>query len=77
MRYYVQFLQKNLSNNIAEACGSDGVFILDGRNCLNTMIIDAHERMKKLKKVQPYYIGFRIMKGSRFDNSTMIREVLV
>jgi len=62
MKYYVQFLDKNLKGEIGEACGSDGVFILDGRNSLSTMLDDAYERMARFDKLHNY-VGFTIRRG--------------
>ena len=74
MKYYVQFLEPNKDyTKMIEPCGSDSVYILDGRNSIQTMKRDAIERMDKLRHVQSYS-GYRIMKGSRFDNSTVIYE---
>ena len=72
MRYYVQFLQLNTKGIIDTALGSDGVFILDGRNSLSIMVDDAFNRMYKLRLIHPHYIGFRIYKGTRFDDSNPI-----
>ena len=69
MRYYTQFLTRDLAGNIVEAIASDGVFILDGRNSLDNMINDSYEHMTSLSIVQPRYMGFMIMRGSRFDDS--------
>ena len=55
---YVQFYVKK-----QWLCGSDGIFILDGRNNLSTMIIDCKERIYKLRFVQPSIDGFEILKG--------------
>lgn len=83
MKYYTQF-QTNSSGQTfkdgkiievakfpIDALGSDGVFILDGRNSLSIMISDSKNRMQKLEKLHNF-IGFKIMKGERFSNS---REV--
>lgn len=77
MKAYAQFLTTDLSGKIVEALGSDGVFILDGRNNLETMNNDATERMNKLRKVQPHYIGYRIYRGERIaDGNKLIAEVI-
>lgn len=73
MKAYVQFYKTKgswskengfqyLPGEHVEACGSDGVFILDGRNSLETQIQDAKDRMFKLRNVQNFS-GFAIMKG--------------
>ena len=88
MKYYVQFLtlssgQKFSNGKIItvdkfpiEAMGSDSVFILDGRNSLNTMKIDAKKRIEQLKNIHSF-IGFKIMKGERFTESKEIYKQLI
>jgi len=70
MKAYVQFLQVN-NNILMESLGSDGVFILDKRNNLETMKCDADIRMHKLRNVNPFYVGYRIYYSNRFDNKNM------
>jgi len=77
MTAYVQFLTKNLKGQTVEACGSDGVFILDGRNCLDTMINDAYEQKHKLRFVQKHYVGFEIRKGARFESYTVVHKEIL
>jgi len=72
MKYYTQFYTKCLSGKEIECLGSDGVFILDGRNNLSTMINDSIKRINQLKNVVPYITGFSIEKGNRFSNSVTI-----
>lgn len=67
--YYTQYLKYNLNNEISDALGSDGVFILDGRNRLGVMIQDSLKQMDSLSIVQPHFIGFRIIKNGRFIDS--------
>ena len=74
MKAYVQFLSNDTTGKIHEELGSDGVYILDGRNNLETWKCDAIERMHRLRFVKPYLKGYRIYRGSRFDNSHMIHE---
>ena len=68
MKYYAEYFGENGEPQ----CGSDSVFILDGRNRLETMIDDAHERMHRLRFVKPWYASFRIMQGSRFSDSNRV-----
>ncbi len=75
MKRYVQFLEKQ-GDDTVEAISSDGVFILDARNTLETQHNDALERMHRLRFVQPYYIGYQIMEGSRFSNSVEISRFI-
>ena len=52
--------------------GSDGVYILDGRNNLNTMINDCHNRLNKLIN-ENHIVGFEIIRAERFtDNGKII-----
>lgn len=56
-----------------EMCGSDGVYILDGRNNLDNMIIDAEERMEKMRTIHTYIIGYKIIKAqSLLDTGTIL-----
>jgi len=85
MKYYVQFeeTRKDKWNDKTrgfedctpyqvDAIGSDGVYILDGRNSLNTMIQDAKDRAK-LINLLCHFTGFKIVRGSRFsDNNTVL-----
>jgi hypothetical protein len=64
MKIFVQFLTLNTKGEVDDLLGSDGVFILDGRNNLNTWIKDAHNRIKQLKNVQPEIVGFKIIKST-------------
>jgi len=66
---YVQFLQGGI-----EACGSDAVFILDGRNSVDVMKEDARDRAQYLRRVRKYD-GFRIYRGQRImDGNFMVCE---
>ena len=72
---YTQFIQFDKEGNIVESLGSDGIFMLDGRNKLETMIDDSKDRFTRMtKNIHPEYIGFRIMKGPRLDNSRCIHQ---
>ena len=64
MKYYIQFYTGE--NN--EALGSDGVFILDGRNSTYNMINDGRDRAWQLRNIKKFY-GFKIMRGERFKDS--------
>lgn len=55
------FSQDNIEP--VELLGSDGVYILDGRNTIDTMIEDSILRIEKLKRVHEI-IGFEIRKGN-------------
>lgn len=87
MKYYAQFQTEssgqafkdgkmiNVTKFPIDALGSDGVFILDGRNSLCTMKEDAKQRMQQLSKVRSF-IGFKIMQGERFTKSKEIYNSL-
>jgi hypothetical protein len=75
MKAYVQYLTKDTNGDVADALGSDGVFILDGRNKLRTWRIDADKRLHKLRNVQPGYIGYKIMKGDLRDSVEVYRRI--
>ena len=60
---YVQFLTLNTRNEPDTLCGSDGVFILDGRNKMETWVKDAFKRIHQLQYVQKNIVGFKIIKG--------------
>ena len=71
MKVYTQFLEV-YDNKLQECGGSDGVFILDGRNNLSTQVADSMERMHQMRFVRSNIVGFRIYKGARFDNNNPI-----
>ena len=48
---------------VVDATGSDGVFILDGRNNIYTMRADAKERAHKFRFIHKYTHA-KIMKGT-------------
>ena len=75
MKHYVQFTVSHDKIEVVDVCGSDGVFILDGRNNLRTMKCDALKRMHKLRNVCAID-GYKIMKGERFDDSICLCEWL-
>lgn len=55
-----------------EACGSDGVHILDGRYRLARCIDVARAECRRRK-----YVGFTIMAGESFTNSRVLRGLEV
>ena len=86
MKYYAQFTHINNTKWNQETCeravcapyhqdklGSDGVFILDGRNSLFTMIQDAKNQANRLTQVATID-GLRIMKAyeGRFSNARQV-----
>lgn len=51
--------------------GSEGVYILDGRNSLNTLIYDSRLRLDKMRRKD--IVSFEIIKAERFtDNGKVI-----
>ncbi len=56
---------------VVDACGSDSVFRLDGRNNINNMIFDTEQRMNRLKNVQSY-LFYDIVKGSKIQNNNQV-----
>jgi len=56
---------------VRELLGSDGVFILDGRNSIDTMIQDAKTRADKMKNVKTIH-GFKIIKANKFSDTGKI-----
>ncbi len=84
MKYYVQYEQTITSAWSSEEgkyvpikpeqwdmLGSDGVYILDGRNSLETMKQDAQERWGKLEK-RRMITGYRIVKAERFTDPEVV-----
>ncbi len=62
MKYFVQFKETGLDGTLHDAMGSDGIFILDGRNNIQTMIQDAYNQMNRLRFVKKYQF-FEIHRG--------------
>ena len=85
MKYYIQF--KTLSTGYVEGtippifkdenkkpidlCGSDGVYILDGRLNIHSMISKALDVFKNHIS-KKYIVGFDIIKSTRFVNDGKI-----
>lgn len=76
MKYYTQFYRPSdtTSNSKTEILGSNGVYILDGRNSLPTMIEDARKRISQIKGVHDDIVAFTINKGERFSESHIIYD---
>lgn len=72
MKYHTQFLTRNNLGDVNEAMGSDGVFILDGRNGRDTMIQDSRAQLRRMRWVHPNYIGFLIKKGNSFREARVV-----
>lgn len=68
--FYVQFKRESSDDgNLYDMLGSDGVFILDGRNNLDTMIEDSYKRINQMKNIHPNIAAFEIFKGNRIDDN--------
>lgn len=73
MKFYVQFTHIR-NNKVVDNLGSNGVFILDGRNSTEGMQCDAMLRMNQLRKVANID-GYKIIKANRFtDKGKLIYE---
>jgi len=68
MKTYVQFFDENAN----ELCGSDSIFILDGRNKPLTWVRDAVKRAWYLRKVQNNIVYYGIIKGERIDHNNEV-----
>ena len=75
MKYHVQFMELNSDGLVCDGLESDSIFILDGRNTIDTMKSDAYTRYKQLKYVQPNYIGFIIYKGNLEYRKAIVEKV--
>lgn len=76
MKYYVQFYRHSYdtTSSKTEILGSNGVYILDGRNNLSTMIEDAKRRIHQLKNIHDDIVAFTINKGERFSESRIVYD---
>ncbi len=75
MKVYVQFLTVGTNNEIVDAMGSSGVFILDGRNNLQTQIVDAMKQFNRLNNsvLNLGFVGFQIQKGNLKESHCVYR----
>jgi len=77
MKLYAQFLEIDLAGKLSEACGSDGVLVLDGRKSANSLTVDIEMQWHKLSKLHKY-VGYRIYRGGRFsDNNTLVKQYVI
>jgi hypothetical protein len=75
MKYYAQFYRpSDTTSSKTEIIGSNGVYILDGRNKLQTMIEDARKRVSQMKGVHSDIVAFTIHRGERFSKSQLIYD---
>ena len=75
MKAFIQFYTKNLAGETMEALGTDGVFILDGRNNLDTMIFDGQEQAYSLHRIHKYE-GFKVIRGSSFYSENAMTDMI-
>ena len=61
--FWLKFQIKDDEGTIGDALATDSEYMLDGRNSLFHMKLEAFSQLRKLKKVRPHYLGFKIMKG--------------
>ena len=66
MKHWVQFLIKSATDNaqLIDACGSDGVMVLDGRLSSYNMNVAAKRQAQRLEHIKRYP-AFRIVSGAR------------
>ena len=66
MKYWVQFLIKSATDQtqLIDACGSDGVLVLDGRLSSYNMTVAAKRHAQRLEHIKQYP-AFRIVSGPR------------
>lgn len=73
MRYYVQFMDlsvpgpwNNHTPELIDACGDTAIYILDGRNSMETM---HHDALVKASCMEHYrkYAAYRIVKADGFN----------
>ena len=71
MKYWVQFLIKSATDNaqLIDACGSDGVMVLDGRLSSYNMIVAAKRQAQRLEHIR-HYPALRIVAGPRLFEET-------
>ena len=85
MKAFVQFLQEKwnyssvigwrpIAGQFQPCIGSDGIFILDARNCLAIQIQDARERARRLSRITGF-IGFEIHHGDLKNSQMIYREI--
>ena len=87
MKVYVQFYHMStgyvegsippcfseINKKPIELCGSDGVFVLDGRNNIETMKEDAQQRLQKLNNFGKQITGYKIIRANSFlDNGKVV-----
>ena len=64
MKAFVEFLHHDLAGNLTKPCGSDSVFVLDGRCLLLQHIADAEGALERRSRAHPDWVGYRIVAGT-------------
>lgn len=57
---------------VIPALGSDGVYVLDGRNRPSTWVADARKRANVIAATSPGIVGFKLHRGRTFSDSRPI-----
>lgn len=78
MLYHTEFLVLSTNKDkIIPLCGSDGVYVLDGRWGISTMIIKNRVKKNSINKyLNKGIIGFNIRHSNRFSKSVIIRTFI-
>lgn len=72
MKYYAEFMYKSGDNEKRSSCGSDTVFILDGRSSFRSLLRDSLTRLEKLQVIHPDWKYFVIRKGKSLREDGVI-----
>lgn len=70
---YVEYYTTATDGSLIEAMGDRSVVILDGRNSLQTMKLDA---VFHNGRYRPFYKAYRICKGRTFCDSKPITDII-
>lgn len=77
MKAYVQLLSTTVDGeHLIEACGSSAIFILDGRQNLETHINDAHDWLTRQRRFSKSYVGCKVMRGD-LKHSVMVYKYVM
>ena len=76
---YIQLFNENLAGEVVESVGSFSISIVDSRLSLNNIELLGYELLSRentLHKKEPYYVGFKIYRGSSFRTAKPITELI-
>ena len=73
MKRHIEYMDYDLSGELAPVCGDRGIVSLDGRNNLETQIQDGHNSNGYRR---PVYPAFRIIEGERLFTAKPITDVI-